>query len=103
MVDYADSGSLDVQKLLDLRGGEVGHGDDEIAAFGGFTSLPGEAGAEVGGGVITGHYEKVVESGYGAAGFGVDSLIEGVKDGGGGCAAKETPGSVFREFVVEGF
>ena len=70
-------------------GGELGDGDDGVAVFGGLAGLFGEARAEVGGGVVSGHDEQIVEGGDGAARRGVDALVEGVEQVGarGACQA----------------
>ena len=85
-MDYTDAGGFDFQELLDLRSGEVGDSDDEIASPGCVAGLGGEAGLKFGRGIIAGHDEEVVEGGDGSVGFGVNTLIEGVEDIGGGCS-----------------
>ena len=101
--DDVDARGLDAEVLLDLRGGELGDGDDGVAMLGGLAGLFSEAGAEVGGGVVSGHYEQVMEGRDGAARGGVHALVEGVEEVGAGSAHEQAAAGVGRQRVGEGF
>ena len=102
MVNHPDPRSIHGQQGLNLLGGKLRDGDDEIAALRRVARLLGESRPKLLGGVIAGQDEQIVKGGDRVLRRFIHALVERVKDRGGGRTVENPAGHVVRKSFAEG-